>query len=183
LTVLETEFISASADSEIVAAVGEHPARRLDAYVCCLGTTIRTAGSREAFIAVDRDLVLGLAQTAFRQGARHAILVSSTGASRQSGNFYLRLKGEVEDAMENMGFDRLDIVRPGLLLGERTQRRPGEALMRALAPLVNPVMLGKLRRYRAIDADAVARAMVRLLVFDAPGRFVHDNDSIQMLAG
>lgn len=180
---MKTDFAAANPDALLAASTGGHAARRLGVYVSCLGTTIRTAGSREAFIAVDRDLVLQLAQSAFNQGARHAILVSSVGASRQSGTFYLRVKGEIEDAIQEIGFDRLDILRPGLLLGERAEHRPGEALARAFAPLVNQAMVGKLRRYRAIDADAVARAIVRLLEFDAPGRFVHEYESIHELAG
>jgi len=183
LTVMKTDFAPANADSLFGDVLNSHPALRLDAYVSCLGSTIRAAGSREAFIAVDRDLVLRLAQTAFQQGARHAVLVSSVGASRQSGTFYLRVKGEIEDALEAMGFERLDILQPGLLLGARVEHRPGEALARALAPLGNLALLGKLRRFRAIEADSVARAIVRLLEFDAPGRFVHENDSMHDLAG
>ncbi len=183
LTVIKTDFAPADADSLFTSTIDSQPAPRLDAYVSCLGSTIRAAGSREAFIAVDRDLVLRLAQTARKQGARHAVLVSSVGASRQSGTFYLRVKGEIEDALEAMGFERLDIIQPGLLLGERVERRPGEAIAQALAPLGNLVLPGKLRRFRAIDADSVAHAIVRLLEFDAPGRFVHENDSIHDLAG
>lgn len=151
-------------------------------YISCLGTTIRSAGSREAFIAVDRELVLRLAQFAFERGARHAILVSSAGASRQSGNFYLRVKGEVEDEMARIGFDRLDVVRPGLLLGERSQRRPAEALAQLVAPLANAALVGRLKTYRAIPADTVARAIARLpFLADGVGR-VHAHDSLIELA-
>jgi hypothetical protein len=154
-------------------------AARLDTYISCLGTTLQVAGSREAFIAVDRDLVLRLAKLAFGLGARRAILVSSVGASRQSGTFYLRIKGEVEDAMGDVGFQRLDILQPGLLLGERGEVRRGEAIAQTLAPIYNPLLRGRrLRRYRAIDAGEVARAIVRLSEQDAPGRFVHENDEI-----
>ena len=83
---------------------------RFDVFACCLGTTLRAAGSREAFIAVDRELALRMSRIARARGARHAILVSSVGASRQSGNFYLRVKGEVEDAFEQSGSAR---SRPG----------------------------------------------------------------------
>ena len=182
LVTLQTDFSSVQSAAELAAAIQRHPAHQLDSYISCLGTTIKTAGSREAFIAVDRDLVLRLGQLAFDQGARHAILVSSVGASRQSGNFYLRVKGEVEDALEKIGFDRLDVLQPGLLLGERKQRRPAEALAQVFAPLANPVMLGKLRRYRSIEADAVAGAIVRLLGFDEPGQFSHLHDSIRALS-
>lgn len=155
----------------------------LDAFVCCLGTTLRAAGSREAFIAVDRELVLRMSRFARARGARHALLVSSVGASRQSGNFYLRVKGEVEDALEQAGYARLDILRPSLLLGPRTQRRPTEALFQRLAPAANWLLHGRFRPYRAIQADAVARAIVALLPHSEPGVFGHDHASLVALAG
>ena len=155
----------------------------LDAFVCCLGTTLRAAGSREGFIAVDRELVLRLSRIARTRGARHAVLVSSVGASRQSANFYLRVKGEVEDTLEKAGYTRLDILRPSLVLGPRTQRRPTEALFQRLAPVANWLLHGRFRPYRAIDADAVARAIVALLPKDAPGVFGHDYASLVELAG
>jgi uncharacterized protein YbjT (DUF2867 family) len=156
---------------------------RLDVYISCLGTTLQTAGSREAFIAVDRELVLRLAKLAFELGARRAILVSSVGASRQSGNFYLRIKGEVEDAMGEAGFQRLDILQPGLLLGARGEVRRGEAIAQTLAPIYNPLLRGsKLRRYRAIPAEDVARAIVRLSEMAAPGQFVYQHDEIAALS-
>jgi uncharacterized protein YbjT (DUF2867 family) len=150
---------------------GQVPA--LDVFVCCLGTTLKAAGSREGFIAVDRDLVLQLAQLAHHHGARHAIVVTSVGASRQSGNFYLRIKGEVEDALEAMGFDRLDIVRPGLMIGARPDRRPTEALAQRFAPWLNPLLLGRFRPYRSIESANVANAVARLTAETASGRFVH----------
>lgn len=154
----------------------------VDAYVCCLGSTIRKAGSREAFLAVDRDLVLGLAGIARGLGARQAIVVSSVGASAQSGNFYLRVKGETERALGDMGFERVDLLRPGLLLGEREESRPGEAIARALTPFTNPLMRGPLRRYRGIAASDVAAAAVALLGRDEPGRFAHENADLVALS-
>lgn len=154
----------------------------IDAYVCCLGTTIKKAGSREAFLAVDRDLVLRLAAIARDLGARQAILVSSVGASAQSGNFYLRVKGEAERAIAEMGFDRVDVLRPGLLLGERDESRPGESIARALTPLTNPLLRGPLRRFRGIAARDVAAAAAALLGRDEPGRHVHEYADLMALA-
>lgn len=174
------DFASSGADAVIQEAIADHAGGRLGAFVCCLGTTIKTAGSREGFIAVDRELVLRLAQLARAQGARHAILVSSAGASRQSGNFYLRVKGEVEDAMEKLGFERLDILQPGLLLGERSERRPAEALFQRLAPIANLLMQGRrLRGYRAIEVAVLARAIAGMLGTDSPGTFTHGYDAIR----
>lgn len=180
LLTVTPDFAKPSADTQVDAALEQAPA--LSSYICCLGTTIKTAGSREAFIAVDRELVLRLARVAFAHGARHAILVSSAGASRQSANFYLRVKGEVEDALADIGFERIDILRPGLLLGERKERRTGEAIAQVLAPLANPLLLGKLRRYRAVEAQDVACAIARLAGMTVPGQFVHEHDSIMALA-
>ena len=177
-----TDFASTSDDVALREAIRSAPGHRLDTFLSCLGTTIKTAGSRGAFIAVDRELVLRLAQLAFDEGARHAILVSSAGASRQSGNFYLRVKGEVEDALAKIGFDRIDILRPGLLLGQRAERRPGEKLAQLLAPIANPALVGQFRRYRAVDADAVSAAIVRLLGYSEPGLFIHAYDSITRLS-
>lgn len=175
------DFGSQQSDQLIGQAIKQFADGKIDAYICCLGSTIKAAGSREAFIAVDRELVLRLAQLAREAGASHAILVSSAGASRQSGNFYLRIKGEVEDEMEKQGFQRLDLLQPGLLLGPREQRRPAEALFQRLAPLANLAMAGRMRPYRAIPAGSLARAIVRLLAMEDAGVFSHTYDAIRDL--
>ena len=175
------DFGSPESNQLIQQAINQFADGKIDAYVCCLGSTIKAAGSREAFITIDRELVLQIAQLARGAAASHAILVSSAGASRQSGNFYLRIKGEVEDAMERQGFQRLDLLQPGLLLGARERRRPAEALFQRLAPLVNVAMAGRLRPYRAIPADSLARAIVRLLAMQDAGVFSHTYDAIRDL--
>jgi uncharacterized protein YbjT (DUF2867 family) len=182
LAALRTDFSTGSGDFGLAGAIAARGGQPLHGYVSCLGTTIRTAGSREAFIAVDRDLVLRTAQAAYDNGARHAVLVSSVGASRQSGNFYLRVKGEVEDAVEKIGFERLDLIQPGLLLGDRAERRPVEGLMQVLAPAGNVLMLGALKRYRSIPATDVAAAIQALLSQDAPGVFNHQYASLDELS-
>jgi uncharacterized protein YbjT (DUF2867 family) len=181
LVVLRTDF-KPGGDQGIGAGIEARSTMPLHGFVSCLGTTIRAAGSREAFIAVDRELVLRLAQLAFDHGAQHAVLVSSVGASRQSGNFYLRVKGEVEDALAKIGFARVDLIQPGLLIGPRSERRPGERLMQATAPLTNLLMQGALRRYRSIGADEVAAAIHNLLAESAPGVFSHRWHELRALA-
>lgn len=177
------DFASPAADGQLAAAMRAAHAVPLDAYVCCLGTTLRAAGSREAFIAVDRELVLRLAQLAHGLGARRAVLVSSVGASRQSGNFYLRVKGEVEDALAKIGFARLDILQPGLLIGPRSERRPAEALAQRFAPLADPLLFGGLRKYRSLPAELLADAIVALLADDAAsGEAAHTYSAIRALA-
>lgn len=148
----------------------------------CLGTTIKAAGSQAAFRAVDHDLALGVAAAARSAGTRRMITVSSVGASRSSGNFYLRTKGEVEAALGALGFDRLDILRPGLLIGPRSERRPGEALAQQFAPFTDLVMHGPLRRYRSVSATAVADAVIALAHRSEAGQFVHEHDAIMAAA-
>jgi uncharacterized protein YbjT (DUF2867 family) len=129
-----------------------------DAY-CCLGTTLRQAGSQQAFRAVDHDLVLRFARFAQAAGARTLVVVSAAGAAPAARNFYLRVKGETELALETLRFRSLHLMQPSLLLGPRQQWRMAEALGRAFMPLVNPLLLGQLERWRAISARSVAAAM------------------------
>ena len=154
-----------------------------DVAICCLGTTIRQAGSQAAFRAVDHDLVLATAEGARRGGARQMILVSSVGAAAKSGTFYLRTKGETEDGLRALGFERLDILRPGLLTGNRAgPARFGEGLAMAAAPLTDALMHGALRRYRSIPGETVARAIVALAGRSDSGVHIHENDVIRVLA-
>ena len=145
----------------------------------CLGTTMKKAKSREAFAAVDRDLVAAVAKAAKAAGTRHFLAVSSTMADSSASNFYLKTKGEAEDALRAQDFERLDIIRPGLLRGERSNdHRLGESLAIAASPVLDMMLHGKLRRYRSILASDVAEAMIRLMGEQDPGSFIHENDDI-----
>jgi uncharacterized protein YbjT (DUF2867 family) len=128
---------------------------------CCLGTTIRTAGSQDAFRHVDLDHVLTFARVAKAAQAQRFIVVSAAAADRDSKNFYLRTKGEMEQGLIDMRFASLDIFQPGVLLGWRREMRPLELVARILMPVLNPLLLGSLSAYRGIPAATVARAMVR----------------------
>lgn len=150
--------------------------------VSCLGTTIKKAGSQEAFAAVDRDLVASVARAAKKAGARHFLSVSSTMADSSASNFYLKTKGEAEDAMRDQNFDRLDIIRPGLLRGDRTNDfRIGERIGIAISPIMDVLLHGKLRRYRSIHAENVATAMANLIGQKETGEKIHENDQIMDL--
>jgi uncharacterized protein YbjT (DUF2867 family) len=127
---------------------------------CCLGTTIRAAGSEQAFRRVDVDHVLAVAGVAQAAGAQRFIVVSAVGADPHSGNFYLRTKGEMEEALAPMKFASLDILQPSVLLGWRHDVRPLELAASILMPLVNPLLLGSYTVYRGISASTVARAML-----------------------
>ena len=97
-----------------------------DVVFCCLGTTIRTAGSQEAFRRVDYEMPMRIAKAARTRGAQHFILVSSLGANPASRTFYSRIKGELERDLQKLGYPSLTFVRPSLLLGDRTEPRFGE---------------------------------------------------------
>lgn len=154
-----------------------------DAAVSALGTTMRSAGSKAAFRAVDFDKVVEFGRAALAAGARRMVTISSVGADPGSANFYLRVKGETEAALAALGFERLDILRPGLLRGERGgERRLGERVGIALSPFANLVLRGRLDRYAAIDADIVASAAVGALLQTGTGVHRHENRSIRALA-
>jgi uncharacterized protein YbjT (DUF2867 family) len=128
--------------------------------LCAIGTTIREAGSERAFRQVDIDAVMAFARAAKAAQVQRFVVVSSVGADAQSKNFYLRTKGEMEQALAGVGFAALDILQPSLLLGWRGVIRPAELAASVLMPLVNPFLLGKYEPYRAIGARTVAAAMV-----------------------
>lgn len=150
--------------------------------LCCLGTTLRQAGSEQAFRHVDVDFVLAFARTAKAAHAQRFVVVSSAGANPQSRNFYLRTKGEMEVALAGLGFASLDILQPGLLLGWRREMRPLELLARVGMPLVNPLLTGAREAYRGISARTVAEAMVGVVRAGRRGVQRYTYSGIQALA-
>lgn len=154
---------------------------KADEAYCCLGTTIKVAGSREAFRAVDLDAVLGFAAAARHAGVRRFAVVSALGASPQAGSFYSRVKGEMELALRGLCFESLVIVRPSLLSGDRAAlgqpERRGEKLALTLSvPLARLIP----RAWRPIAAATVARAMRRAMAQGLPG--VRIVESAELLA-
>ena len=147
----------------------------------CLGTTMKQAGSREAFRRVDLDYTVEAARLAAAAGARHAFLVSSSGADPDSRVFYLRTKGEAEEAVAALPFRSAHLLRPSLLTGDRTEFRPGEQVGKLVGALLRPLMVGPLRRHGPIPAARVAGAMVRLARDPGEGRRVHESDELQEL--
>lgn len=150
--------------------------------LCALGTTIATAGSQQAFRAIDLDAVLAFAHAARAAGARRLAVVSSLGASARSKNFYSRVKGEMEAAVAGCGFDGVVIVRPSLLAGDREAlgqpSRWGERLaLTVTAPLVGLIPAA----WRPIDAAVVARAMIVALAEGRPGVRVIESAELQRL--
>jgi uncharacterized protein YbjT (DUF2867 family) len=152
------------------------------AALCALGTTIRQAGSQDAFRQADIDAVLAFARAAKAAQAQRFVVVSSAGADATSRNFYLRTKGELEEALQGLGFASLDLLQPGLLLGWRGEIRPLELLGSVFMPLINPFLTGKREPLRAIPAQTVAAAMVGAIRSGRRGVQRYTFSGIQALA-
>ena len=149
---------------------------------CALGTTIKIAGSPEAFRRIDYDLPLRLARWARASGANHLLLVSSVGADPKSPNAYLRVKGELERDIAALGYPSVDIFQPSVLLGPRAGFRPAEWISKVVLQAVPFLLLGSLRKYRAIRGHDVAAAMLAASQTPLPGLRRHLYDDIVNLA-
>ncbi len=147
-----------------------------DDIYCCLGTTIKKAGSQEAFKKVDHTLVVIVAELMKKQGAKQFLVISAMGANKDSKVFYNRVKGEMETALQKLGYPCLRIIRPSLLLGPRDEFRLGEKAAVMLIPLLNPFLLGSLKKYRPVEAEKVAQFMVKV-ARDEPSVGVHVYES------
>jgi uncharacterized protein YbjT (DUF2867 family) len=147
-----------------------------------LGTTIRKAGSQAEFRRIDLELPLHLASEAVKAGAEQLVIVSSVGADPGSRNFYLRTKGELEQQLRALPFQAIHILRPSLLTGKRAEFRLAEAMAMGIAPVLNIFMFGPLRRYRAIRAELVGKAMVAAARSGKTGTFIYEYGEILKLA-
>lgn len=152
-----------------------------DAF-CCIGTTIAEAGSQEAFHATDVDAVVAFARAARAAGATRFVVVSSVRARTDAKKFYLRTKGEMEEAVIGIGFPSLDIMQPSLLLGSRKAVRPLELAGMLFAPLINPLLTGSREALRAIPADTVAAGMLGTVRRGGRGVYRHTHAAIQQLS-
>jgi uncharacterized protein YbjT (DUF2867 family) len=153
-----------------------------DDVYCCLGTTIKKAGSQEAFRKVDFDYPIKIAALAQHCGANQFSIVTSLGADPHSRIFYNRVKGEVEEAIRKISFTTFNIFRPSLLLGERTEHRTGEKAGAFIMSGLKYVMGGPLKKYRAIHARDVAQAMVRMAQTNQGGVHIYESNQIQNIA-
>lgn len=138
----------------------------VDAVICTLGSTMAQAGSQAAFYRVDHDHPLRVAQLALRQGAKAFALNSALGADAGSRVFYSRTKGELERDLRALGYPSLTLVRPGLIGGERQERRPVEQLAVTLSSWLQPLLP---RRYRVVPAERIAHHLLASALAAAPG--------------
>lgn len=152
-----------------------------DDLFCCLGTTIKKAGSQAAFRKVDYEYPLKFAEIAKEAQIEQFLIITSIGADAKSSVFYTRTKGECEDSISALQLNTLRIFRPSLLLGNRPEFRLGEKLSKYSMKLLSIFMVGKLKKYRPIEARQVANAMMITAQQPSTGLAIYESDQIQKL--
>jgi uncharacterized protein YbjT (DUF2867 family) len=153
----------------------------VDDVFCCLGTTIKKAGSKEAFYKVDYTYVVELARVTANKGASQFIVISSMGADASSMFFYNKVKGEMERDIQQLGFESVHILRPSLLLGNRDEERTGEKLASKILKPLSSLMVGPLKEYKPIEAETVAHAMVYVAEHQEKGMHIYPSNKIALL--
>lgn len=153
----------------------------VDDVFCCLGTTIKQAGSKEKFIKVDYTYPVEMARLAIDNDVKRFIVMSSIGANSDSTNFYLNTKGILEDSLKMFQFPNLIIVRPSILMGQRQSNRPLESVMTFFMRSISPILIGRLKRYRPILAKHVAWSMVYLAKTVSERETICESNELQRL--
>ncbi len=152
-----------------------------DVMFCTMGTTIKKAGSKEAFRLVDVVYPEQFAQMALNNQVKQFLLISSLGADLESNNFYLKTKGEIETFLQQSAFNSVSILRPSLLLGDRKEFRLGEKLATYILPVLSLFLIGPFKKYKAIEAKTVAKAMVNIALQNKPGFNIYPSDELQTI--
>jgi uncharacterized protein YbjT (DUF2867 family) len=152
------------------------------AIFCCLGSTRKKTPDLTEYRKVDYHYPMQLAQFAKQNGVKQYHLVSALGANSRSSNFYLKMKGETEEAIQKVELESLNIYQPSLLTGDRKEPRSGERFMIGLMKLIDPLLVNGLKKYRSISAETVAYAMFKQSLKSEAGIFVHPSDKIKLLA-
>ena len=148
-------------------------------FFCCLGSTIKKAGSKEAFEQVDLIAPIQMAKYAKTQGAKHVLVISAMGANSHSKIYYNRVKGKMEEKLSTLSIPTVSIFRPSLLLGERQEFRLGERFGEFAMKILAPVFIGPLKKYRAIEAKQVAYSMMQKAL-ESPSKAVEIYESASM---
>lgn len=145
---------------------------------CCLGTTMKQARSKDAFKKVDYDYPVEIAKVCKSQGAKQYSLVSALGADKDSSIYYNKIKGEVEEAISAVGYDRYHIFRPSLLLGDRTEKRSGEDAAKIVYKIFGFLIPSK---YKGIEGAKVAKSMLQFASAIENGKFIHESNELQLV--
>jgi uncharacterized protein YbjT (DUF2867 family) len=152
-----------------------------DDFFCTIGTTIKKAGSKEAFRKVDYVYPQQFASFALKSNVKQFLTISSLGADKASGNFYLKTKGEIEDFLKQSSFESVAILRPSLLLGDRKEFRLGEKLGAIFMKLFSFTFIGGLKKYKPIESDVVAKALFRIAQKNKKGFSIYESDEVQQI--
>jgi len=151
----------------------------VDDVFCALGTTIKTAGSQDAFYKVDYTYVVNLGKWSAQNRVKRFIIVSAMGADIKSGIFYNRVKGEMEAAVRQLNIQQIQIFRPSLLMGNRHEKRAGEKIAQGFMGALGFLFVGPLLKYKGIHAEVVAKAMIKAAKQDAPGFTIYNSGEMQ----
>ena len=145
---------------------------------CCLGTTMKIAGSKEAFRFVDHHLPVEIARIGFAKGAKRFLMISAMGADSKSMIFYNQVKGETEEDIQQYDFEQIAILQPSLLLGERDEARMGEKIGEIVMNVLSPIMVGPMKKYKAIEGETVAKAMLNI-AFAEPEQRIFNSEELE----
>jgi uncharacterized protein YbjT (DUF2867 family) len=152
------------------------------ALFCCLGSTRSKTPDKKEYYKIDHDHPVKLAEIAKKNGVEQYHLVSSIGADATSSNFYLKMKGETEEDIKKVGLKALCIYRPSVLVGERTESRQMERMAIKFMLLISPLLIGGLKKYRAIHAKVVAKAMFKTSLKPREGVYIYSSEQIKRRA-
>jgi uncharacterized protein YbjT (DUF2867 family) len=150
-----------------------------DALFCCLGTTKKQTPDKNEYYKIDHDYPVNLANAAGKNGVEQFHFISAIGADATSSNFYLKTKGETEKDLKKAGINSLNIYQPSLLTGRKKKQRLGERIATVAMKVINPVLIGSLKKYRSIPALSVAKAMYNQSLQNKNGVFVYTSDKIK----
>lgn len=155
---------------------------KIDHLYSCMGTTAAKTRDKSEYYQIDLDYPTKVAQLLHKNGCQCICLVSSMGANSKSSNFYLKLKGKVEEAIIETGINHINIFRPSLLLGKRKEFRLMEKIVQTIYPFINFILIGKAKDYRSIQAKDVASAMINTALSDQTSVHIYQTQKIKELA-
>jgi uncharacterized protein YbjT (DUF2867 family) len=150
-----------------------------DDFFCTIGTTIKKAGSKEAFKKVDFEYPKQFATIALKNGVKQFLIISSMGADKDSNSFYLKTKGSIEDFLKQSTFESVAVLRPSILLGNRDEFRLGEKIGGFVMKAFSFLLVGKLKNYKPIESATVAEALEIIALKNTPGFTVYNSAAIE----
>lgn len=152
-----------------------------DDFFCTIGTTIKKAGSKKDFRKVDFEYPRQFAAFALQNKVQKYLIISSLSADANSGNFYLKTKGEIQDFLNDCNFESVAVLQPSLLLGDRTEFRLGEKVGAFFMKTLSFLFLGNLKKYKPIEGKTVAKALLKIAQKNDTGFKIYESDAIQKI--